>query len=69
MRTEQEILKDFEALGWKVSANTDEDLLFKDKCDYSIHIWKKEKTFMIELFVQLEIHKLLNELFSVWGWL
>ena len=70
MRKEQEILKDFEALGWKVDKNDRVDLILANLICTKIHIWKTERIFQtIHHYITMQEHKLLNELFSLWGWL
>ena len=67
-RTEQEILDDFEKLGWKVTQN---DGAFMIICyhDFArIVILKCTKTYSIGNLFTIQEHKLLNELFTVWGW-
>lgn len=77
MRTEKEILKDFEKLGYKIN-----------KCNYAIFIYAPYIEIKIELdlkgyrkkheinvgewvssLLTLKEHKLLHELFKIWGWL
>ena len=96
MRTEEEVLKDFEELGYKVWKDTDKEfvlikriknlytlenikfIFYKEEEVYEkflIH-WKTSKTGKIisnpkvtPFVIFLQEHKLLNELFSIWGWL
>lgn len=86
MRTEQDVLNDFGALGWKVAEDYINFTLKKIKPDYGVFgqiIWhcyitfdKDKQTYKAitngafttkgyELSV--EEHKLLNELFTIWG--
>lgn len=75
-RTEQEILKDFEALGYVVARNDWEKLVL-NKFDEVIKIDKIDKWYKkflaysggISEIITMQEHKLLNELFEVWGWL
>lgn len=75
-RTEQEILKDFEALGYVVARNDWEKLVL-NKFDKIIKIDKIDKWYKkflaysggISEIITMQEHKLLNELFEVWGWL
>ena len=74
MRTEQEILKDFEKLGYKVK-NDSEVLRLKNNF-IEIYVYKKDKEYGKEDIFSCEAnrftmpeHKLLNELFNIWGWL
>ena len=80
MRTEEEVLKDFENLIWNVDENNNErlrlsykkkngyyeyleiDKEYKDYCRYEQHTF-------VTCYIPINQHKLLNELFSIWGWL
>lgn len=67
-RTEQEILKDFEALGWLITSQTETHI----ELNYDglkLLIWKSDKTYMFDNFIDMQEHKLLNELFEVWQWI
>lgn len=84
-RTEQEILKDFEKLGYDIEIH--KEILYLKKGKYYIAINKANKTY--KAFYQgskfdkdhekivyyrpkemkLQEHKLLNELFECWGWI
>ena len=72
-RTEQEILKDFEELGYEIRIEKD----FIDMNGYddiSLFIDLENKTYSKSKYLQVEDitmqeHKLLNELFEVWGWI
>ena len=80
-RTEQEILKDFEKLGYKVVVNNEDELdlryrmidiwhgirIYKDIKSYEPYIIIKTEKCPVE--INMQEHKLLNELFEVWGWL
>lgn len=84
-RTEQEILKDFEALGYEVVCNSDRELILEQelKSNYTIinriHIDKQLQSYSktqfayrvgsSPLWVFIPEHKLLNELFICWGWI
>lgn len=75
MRTEKEVLKDFEELGYKViekewflelinnDSNATIDVDFEDK-----EYWK-ENSHCYSMRFTMQEHKLLNELFTIWGWL
>ena len=89
-RTEQDILKDFEELGWKVERGfedyykynaltlsiTYEDYYAKgDDLDKEIIINLDKHTYECgDMFygvpehLTMQEHKLLNELFTIWGW-
>jgi hypothetical protein len=82
-RTEEEILKDFEKLGYEVKQNNDFCLIMiNDKTDEVISILKRD-TFTISMgyrkyikdedylatFITMQEHKLLSELFEVWQWI
>ena len=80
-RTEQEILKDFEALGYEVVVNNEEELdlryqtvdiwcgirIYKYITSYEPYLITKATKRPVEL--NMQEHKLLNELFSVWRWI
>ena len=81
-RTEQEILKDFEALGWKVVVNNENEIelhrnaknnilvvlnILKSAGEYTKYMIMNGKTFFRE--IKFQEHKLLNELFEVWQWI
>lgn len=68
LRTEQEILKDFEAFGYKVYKNDEYGLILEADSFWKIDIWKSEKVYSLH-FTGMQEHKLLNELFALWGWL
>ena len=88
IRTEEEILKDFEKLGWFVVKDRYVDLMLKKlekepsmfgeiclNCYISIN--KEKHTYSAtehcittqEYELSMEEHKLLHELFTIWGWL
>lgn len=75
MRTEEEVLKDFKKLKWKISIDNDIfiDLVGSTSskniyCDKHIRIYKKIKSYR-NTEITMEEHKLLTELFQIWGWL
>lgn len=76
MRTEQEVLNDFEKLGYSITIkdecfleliNTNNgitiDIDFEDK-----EYWK-ENSYCYTMRFTMQEHKLLTELFAIWGWL
>jgi hypothetical protein len=71
IRTEKEILKDFEKEGLKVIQNDNEFMVFEAMNGYTLTINKKYK----EVFhkedcaIVVEEIVLLHELFNCWGWL
>ena len=91
MRTENEILKDFENIGYKIEKNKTKfansensiSLLFEiDSPDDDIKLIKEihiDFTYKLyncyenyrgrPLHLSMYEHKLLNELFTIWGWL
>ena len=83
MRTEEQVFKNFEKLGYKIKYNTDSRLYMRKDNGITISIWKLDNSQTIEqgyrkydyeedylaLMVNVEEHKLLNELFTIWGWL
>ena len=75
MRTEEEVLKDFEKLGYKIKINNGNKLKLGEITEIEIdkfwRIYRKDFCYInrSSRSVNLEEHKLLNELFSIWGWL
>ena len=74
MRTEEEILKDFEKLGYEIQQNSIRLIMYCD--DITIYIYKIGQTFGKEDLLtneanrfDMQEHKLLHELFFCWGWL
>ena len=72
-RTEQEILDDFEALGYEVIIEKDHIRMsgYEDVClfiDLENKTYSKSKYLQVE-DITMQEHKLLNELFEVWGWI
>ena len=70
-RTEADILKDFEKLGWKVTRNDEDDFTLRLKGNPTCAIWidKLTKEYSMTCCLDMQEHKLLNELFNLWGWL
>lgn len=76
MRTEEEILKEFEELGYEVD-NDDVALILSLQetlgtiTKYiTIFISKRRKLYITRSgSIGMEEHKLLSELFTVWGWI
>lgn len=71
MRTEQDVLNDFEKLGWKVTENDDEDLTLRYSKIPSLAIWvdKNKKCYSSNTCIDIQEHKILNELFYIWNWI
>lgn len=79
VRTEQEILKEFEEIGLKVIQNDSEFLVFRstiqnytnDEDKYTLTIIKqfKEVFHQDDCAIGCEEIKLLNKLFNFWGWI
>lgn len=70
MRTEEQILKDFEKLGYEiVTRNKKVIVLYSLKRDTRIFIYLKTKQVSFHDKMILKEHKLLNELFTIWNWL
>jgi hypothetical protein len=71
MRTEKEVLKDFEKMGWTIKINTNKTLIFQRLGNDELEISKEYKEYWScnESSIAIYEHKLLNELFSIWGWL
>lgn len=74
-RTEQDILKDFEKLGYEVIQNNNIKIVLQND-DIEIYIYKsfkeygKEDIFSNEANrFDMQEHKLLHELFTCWGWI
>ena len=82
MRTEQDVLKDFEALGYKVVCNNERELVLEDEY-YRHHIDRIHISKDLRLYTKfqhlyrvdepknldMQEHNLLNELFKIWGWI
>lgn len=72
MRTEEEVLKDFKKLGYGIKYNGQYYIhLHSSKnihCDKYIKIYKSTKSYRTAE-ITMQAHKLLNELFTIWGWL
>lgn len=68
-RTEQEILNDFEKSGWNITQNDDAFLILYYSGFDRIVILKYAKQYSIGILCNMREHKLLNELFTIWGWL
>lgn len=83
MRTEYEILKDFEALNYKINEYSPEDVIWLDKetRNYVIRIEtdkfnlsyckfeiNKQSRLEYPVVITKEEHILLHELFELWGW-
>ena len=66
-RTEQEILDEFEKLGWIVSLKDNCDITLRYKEDRMCSIWidKINRGYSCNTGIDMQEHKLLNELFEV----
>lgn len=78
MRTEEEILKDFEKMSYKIVKNDEKLTLKHEIANAQIEIYKKSKCYLCEIdlgfniipsFIEFQEHKLIHELFECWGWL
>lgn len=70
MRTEKEILRDFNRSGFKIVENNQRWIvLLKTRTDERLFIYKKKKVYSAHFKVSVRVHKLINELYQVWGWL
>jgi hypothetical protein len=82
IRTEEDVLKDFEVLGYEVDNTYSKLTLINWLSRFSEHyvvvsINKQEKTYgKVKVAIDrtcggltIQEHKLLNELFTIWGWL
>ena len=82
MRTEQDVLKDFEKLGYEIPIYNNESVefhkfdsigrmivisVFKPLKEYSKYLIMKNVMYVAD--IELQEHKLLNELFTIWGWI
>ena len=72
MRTEQEVLKDFEKLGYEIVCNNNIRIELNN-IDYKLVISKICHWYFCESVlttpINVQEHKLLTELFTIWGWL
>lgn len=77
MRTETEVLKDFEKLGYEIKKSDNIICLLNDY-DTKIRISKVSRTYRVYYkkisgnmiaSINMQEHKLLNELFTIWNWL
>lgn len=84
MRIEERILKDFELLGYKRNEDNPDGLIWLDKetrnyilrieinkfmfsyCKFEV---SKKSWLEYPIVVKMSEHKLLHELFELWGWL
>ena len=66
-RTEQELIKEFEKLGWKVSRNDEDYFTLRLKGNPTCAIWvdKTIKEYSMNCCLDMQEHKLLHELFEV----
>ena len=74
MRTEQEVLNDFENLGYLINIKNEGFLeLTKNNTfidiDFSVKEYWKENSYSNSMRFTMQEHKLLTELFTIWGWL
>ena len=71
----QEILRDFEAMGYKIFQTDWEIEMFNKEMDIIIYIdlenreYSKRNSRFLSIDLRMQEHKLLNELFKIWGWL
>ena len=71
-RTEQDILKDFEKLGYVIVDNNKYELILVKDMKFHLIINKELKHYMVVALtptLTMQEHKLLSELFECWGWL
>ena len=66
-RTGQELIKEFEKLGWKVSRNDEDYFTLRLKGNPTCAIWvdKTIKEYSMNCCLDMQEHKLLHELFEV----
>ena len=82
MRTESEVLKDFEKLGYEVASSPSSIMSINYKRNKMISIRKNKKEYEVMAIetnsndiyhasqpLTMQEHKLLNELFTIWRWL
>ena len=76
MRTEEEVLEDFVKLGYDILCHNGQHYIKLNNNDYIIRISKSSKCYKcyeedskLALPIEIEEHKLLTELFTIWGWL
>lgn len=78
MRTEKEVLKDFEELGYEVVCNDNLRIKLENNGDIltisKVGRWYYYKGYdylnkEMTVRIYMKEHKLLNELFTIWGWL
>ena len=75
MRTENEVIKDFKKLGYDIIENDNMCLKINiDDCVIRISKYSKEykcywKDRQLASVIDMQEHKLLTELFTIWGWL
>ena len=76
-KTEQDILDEFEILGYKVEVNDEKELVLSHSNFYQLKVNKQAQGYLAVnrfnnrngIMFDLAEHKLLNELFIIWGWL
>ena len=76
IRTEQEILKDFEKIGWLILRNNHTELAFR-KFDSVLSISKVSQWYScsmpssgrLSIPIDMQEHQLLHELFICYGWI
>ena len=76
MRTEEQVIKDFEKIGYKITRNSHYFIIFKNDNEFIINIDKSNQSYECywgdrELLnsIYMQEHKLLHELFKIWGWI
>ena len=73
MRTEKDVLKDFEKLGWtiKLLPEIDHYMFYKGHPEFDGHISfdLENKEYYSECYLDMKEFKLLHELLEIWGWL
>lgn len=81
MRTEQDVLNDFEKIGYQIVVTNEKELsigfqtvngwfgmnIYKYAKSYEVYEIINATQFSVSLGIQE--HKLLNELFQIWGWI
>ena len=69
MRTEQDVLNDFEKLSWKIIINNEEEITLRYGLVGKLFISRCFEYYQCECSINIQEHKLLNELFQIWRWI
>lgn len=76
MRTEEQVLKNFEELGYDIVENNDKCLKLRYNACVIMNISRVSKCYncywkenLLRSNIDMQEHKLLHELFTIWEWL